>query len=74
MNWFSRKLARTEQSTDSWHCPWFKVIEGLALNGIVFGGIAYKVEDTELGLVAVILGVAFGSVTLGSRTRGGASC
>jgi hypothetical protein len=74
MNRFDWLLSRTPVSDTSWHCPWFRVIEGLAANGAFFGMFAYWYYDTGLGLLAGALGISSGAFCLGSRTRHDATC
>lgn len=74
MNAIDRLLIRTPASDDTWHCPWFRLIEFFSANGVIFGLLAYLLEGVALGLFAAGVGTAAATFSIGARFPKGDSC
>lgn len=74
MTWLDDFLSGLPESDDSYHCPWFKLIEFFALVGVVFGAMSYILTESVFGGAAVLIGLCAAFWTWGTRKRGVSAC
>lgn len=60
MTWLDDFLSGLPESDDSYHCPWFKLIEFFAGVGVFFGLMSFLISGSIFGVAAVIIALCAG--------------